>query len=257
VARVKRWIAAVGILAFALLITYQVSQTSAFIQCESALASSYVDDLNPDFAERVTTSFSCAGHVVNNNQMVLGFGTHTVALVSLVSIFVLLLGFWLKSRSRDNIPPSPKPIHRWASALNPPPIERKAVSAPSVIGSTVKMSGSFVSNGDFHVDGFIDADIVCSSLVIAECGQVHGRVTAERVIIRGRFKGRINAEKIVLCSSSEVEGNLTQKSLEVELGAHFNGDCRYFALPAEPTIHLTSQAALILANKSSVVVEAV
>jgi cytoskeletal protein CcmA (bactofilin family) len=250
-------IAAVGIPVFTLLISYQISQTSTFVQCASAHASFYVDELNPNFAERITTAFTCASRMVGANPTVLGFGTTPIALMLLFCTFLLLLGSWFKFRFRRDILPSPKPFDRWASALGNSPTERNAVKAPSVIAATVKMSGTFVSDGDFQVDGFIDANIVCSSLVIADCGKVHGHVTANRVIIRGRFKGGINADEIVLCSGSVVEGNLSHKSLEVELGARFNGDCSYFGPSSEPIIRLTSQSAPIVTNKSSTKVEAV
>ena len=226
----KRLTAAAGVLIFASFLIYCGSVGGYFAQCSAARASSYVDDLNPDVFERATTALACEGQAVAANAMLLDAGTIAFA----VAILILALFIWfgsavVSSRIRGGAASGKKSVDTRLSVVNHYPIERKTVSdpGPSIISSTVKMSGSLISTGNFQIDGIIDGDIQCSSLVIAETGQVYGQIFAERVVVRGRFKGSIHANQIVLCAGSQVEGTLSQKSLEVQLGAHFDGDCHH------------------------------
>jgi cytoskeletal protein CcmA (bactofilin family) len=242
----KRWTAAIGVLFFASFLIYCGAVEGTFAQCSAARASSYVDDLNPDIFERMTTALACEGQAVTANGMLVDTGT--IAFAVAISILALLIWFGnaiASSRVRGDAAPGKKSADTRLLVLNHYPIERKTVPdpGPSIISSTVKMSGALISTGSFQIDGIIDGDIQCSSLVISETGQVYGQVLAERVVVRGRFKGSIHANQIVLCPGSQVEGTLSQKSLEVQFGAHFDGDCHHSEDPlSKSTNRLALQA---------------
>jgi cytoskeletal protein CcmA (bactofilin family) len=226
----KRLTAAAGVLIFASFLIYCGSVGGTFAQCSAARASSYVDDLNPDLVERATTALVCEGQAVAANAMLLDAGSIAFAIAILIwALFIWFGSAITSSPLRGAAVPSKRPADGRLLVPNHYPIERQTVSdpGPSIISSTVKMSGSLISTGSFQIDGIIDGDIQCSSLVIAETGQVYGQILAERVVVRGRFKGSIHANQIVLCPGSQVEGTLSQKSLEVQFGAHFDGDCHH------------------------------
>jgi hypothetical protein len=50
---------------------------------------------------------------------------------------------------------------------------------------------------------------------------------AEEVTVRGRVQGSIRARKVLLCSTSHVEGNILHEAFAVETGAFFEGNCRH------------------------------
>ncbi len=99
-------------------------------------------------------------------------------------------------------------------------------SGPSSISASVAVAGMLKSTGDFQIDGAVDGDIQCATLVIAESGQVTGDISAQCVQIRGRFQGTIFADRVILSAGSYVQGSIFQNTLEIQSGAIFEGDCR-------------------------------
>jgi hypothetical protein len=67
--------------------------------------------------------------------------------------------------------------------------------------------------------------------VIGDKAFIHGEVVAEDVTIRGRVQGSIRARKVLLCSTSHVEGNILHEAFAVETGAFFEGNCRHHDNP--------------------------
>jgi len=83
-----------------------------------------------------------------------------------------------------------------------------------------------MSNGDIHLDGQVQGDIHCVSLVLGENSQLEGSAIAEEVVIRGHLIGSVRALRVSLQSTSHVEGDLFYESLAIEQGAYFEGKSR-------------------------------
>lgn len=98
--------------------------------------------------------------------------------------------------------------------------------APSIIGEDLTISGNIVSKGDVQVDGEIQGDVYCASLVIGDKGRVLGGVVAEEVIVHGRVDGSIHAVRVTLESTCHVEGDICHKILKLEHGGYFEGGSR-------------------------------
>jgi cytoskeletal protein CcmA (bactofilin family) len=109
----------------------------------------------------------------------------------------------------------------------PEEMAANSAAAPSIITSDVVMIGTLTTKSDVQIEGRIDGDLRCVSLVIGDSGQVNGNILAEDVTIRGHVKGSICARRAFLCSSSRVEGNILIEAFAVEVGAIFEGNCRH------------------------------
>jgi cytoskeletal protein CcmA (bactofilin family) len=96
----------------------------------------------------------------------------------------------------------------------------------STIGSELTITGNVTSKGEIHLDGRVQGDVHCVSLVLGENSSIEGNVTAEDVVIRGRLIGSVRALRVTLQSTSHVEGDLFHHSLALELGAYFEGKSR-------------------------------
>ena len=59
----------------------------------------------------------------------------------------------------------------------------------SVIGTDVVIKGDISASADLHVDGRIEGDIACSSLVQGEDSTIEGSITAETARLAGTVKG--------------------------------------------------------------------
>lgn len=104
---------------------------------------------------------------------------------------------------------------------------RMVKSAPSIISTDMVVQGSLIATGDIQVDGRVEGDIESGSLTIGEKATVHGEVTCEEVIIRGRVIGSVRAARVHLAGTSHVEGDIFHQALAVETGAFFEGNCRH------------------------------
>ena len=107
----------------------------------------------------------------------------------------------------------------------PRPSATKAMSGStfSVLGADVAIKGDLSAKADLHVDGRIDGDITCSSIVQGESSEIVGAVTAERARLAGRVKGSITAAELVILKSARIEGDVFYDALTIEQGAQVDG----------------------------------
>jgi cytoskeletal protein CcmA (bactofilin family) len=98
--------------------------------------------------------------------------------------------------------------------------------APSIIGEDLTVTGNVLSKGEVQVDGQIQGDVHCSSLIVGEKAEITGGIVASDVVVRGQVMGSIRGERVTLQSSSHVEGDIFHMSLAIEQGAFFEGKSR-------------------------------
>ena len=115
---------------------------------------------------------------------------------------------------------SPKP------AMATPAYRSPDRMAPSIIGEDLTVTGNVLSKGEVQVDGQIQGDVHCSSLIVGEKAQITGGIVAEDVVVRGQVMGSIRGVRVTLQSSSHVEGDIYHQSLAIEQGAFFEGKSR-------------------------------
>ena len=93
----------------------------------------------------------------------------------------------------------------------------------SVIGADVTIKGDVSASADLHVDGRIEGDIACASLVQGDSSEIHGAIEAESARVAGRVVGSIHARELVILRSARVEGDVHYDALTIEQGAEVDG----------------------------------
>src|SRR5215207_4474179 len=93
----------------------------------------------------------------------------------------------------------------------------------TVIGDGLKIIGNVTAEGLVEVNGQIEGDLHCTSLIVSPKAQIVGSVTAERVVVNGRVEGPIQGGDVVLMSQAHVVGDIHHQSLAIERGAYFDG----------------------------------
>lgn len=102
----------------------------------------------------------------------------------------------------------------------------------SIIANGVKIQGAIFADGaEVQVDGEIDGNVRGGALTIGDTGFVKGDVVSENVTVNGRVEGSIRARKVTLSRTAHVMGDITHQQLSVEMGAVFEGQCRYVQDP--------------------------
>lgn len=98
--------------------------------------------------------------------------------------------------------------------------------APSILGEDLTVTGNIISKGEVQVDGDVQGDVFCSTLIVGDRGRVAGAIVAEEATIHGRITGSINAMEVTLETNSHVEGDICHQMLKLEHGAFFEGQSR-------------------------------
>lgn len=118
---------------------------------------------------------------------------------------------------------SKKPEHE---PMGEAPMARPS-SAPgstfSVIGADVTIKGDISASTELHVDGRIEGDIACDSLVQGETSVIEGGVTAETARLAGKVSGSISARQLVVLKSARIDGDVHYDALTIEQGAQVEG----------------------------------
>jgi len=93
----------------------------------------------------------------------------------------------------------------------------------TVIGNGLKIVGNVTAEGLVEINGQIEGDLHCTSLIVSPSAQVVGSITAERVVVSGRVEGPIQGGDVVLKPRAHVVGDIHHQSLTIEKGAYFEG----------------------------------
>ena len=93
----------------------------------------------------------------------------------------------------------------------------------SMIGSDVTIVGNVTASADLHVDGRIEGDIACASLVQGETSEIEGAVEAETARLSGRVDGSISARELVILKTARIAGDVSYDALTIEQGAQVEG----------------------------------
>jgi cytoskeletal protein CcmA (bactofilin family) len=99
----------------------------------------------------------------------------------------------------------------------------------TIIPPGVTITGNLSSAGDLHLEGEIHGHITCRRLTLTGQPMIKGSVKAETVRISGTFDGQVQAKKVALTQAARMTGDIYYETLEVELGASFEGKVAPFS----------------------------
>ena len=93
----------------------------------------------------------------------------------------------------------------------------------SVLGADVAIKGNVEASADLHVDGTVEGDLTCTSLVQGDSSLIEGSITADSARLSGTIKGTITVRELVILKSARIDGDVHYETLTVEQGANVNG----------------------------------
>ena len=86
----------------------------------------------------------------------------------------------------------------------------------TIIAEGLKIVGSVTAEGLVEVNGQIEGDLFCTSLVVSPKASICGGIQAERVVVNGRVEGPIHGGEVVLKSHAHVVGDIQHETLAIE-----------------------------------------
>ncbi len=93
----------------------------------------------------------------------------------------------------------------------------------TIIAEGLKIVGSVTAEGLVEVNGHIDGDLHCTSLVVSPKASINGGIEADKVVVNGGVEGPIRGGEVLLKSRAHVVGDIQHNSLAIEPGAYFDG----------------------------------
>lgn len=111
--------------------------------------------------------------------------------------------------------------------LGPQTLEQRFGKLRSALGPGTVIQGKLSFDTPVRIDGKLSGEVFSSSaLIIGEAGVVDAKIEAQSLIILGKVKGQVKAEKLVeLHSSGSFDGDLDSPSFVMQSGSTFNGSC--------------------------------
>lgn len=127
----------------------------------------------------------------------------------------------------------------------------------SVIASDVEIVGNLNAKVDLHIDGRVQGDVICGSLVQGEGSLISGKVVAASARLSGQVEGSIEAGELVIEASARISGDVTYENLTIAPGGKVEGKFKHKSSGAVPnisrtTVEISRNEPLILGNESKV-----
>ena len=119
----------------------------------------------------------------------------------------------------------------------------------SVLGADVTITGNISATTELHIDGKVEGDIDCASLVQGDGSEITGEVKAETARLAGRVDGSIHARELVILRSATINGDVHYEALTVEQGAAVQG--RFAPRDAAPAKSSTPGSAATSSDSST------
>lgn len=101
-------------------------------------------------------------------------------------------------------------------------------ASDSNISNDLTIIGDVSTSGSVRLDGVIEGNIYCASLIITANGRVNGHIVAnQEVTVQGKVTGTIRGRRVMLQSSAKVEGDIFYQGIGIEMGARYDGALRW------------------------------
>ena len=93
----------------------------------------------------------------------------------------------------------------------------------STLSNSFSLKGSISCKGELQIDGRINGNINGEKVILGPESSMDGTLTADEVVISGKFKGKIKGKSIRLDSGSLVNAEIIYEILAIEDGSSVNG----------------------------------
>lgn len=101
----------------------------------------------------------------------------------------------------------------------------------SVLGADLAIKGDITASADLHIDGHVEGDITCATLVQGEASIIHGAIKAQSARLSGAVHGGIEVMQLTILKSARIHGDVVYDAVTIEQGAHVEGRLSH-GLPA-------------------------
>ena len=99
-------------------------------------------------------------------------------------------------------------------------------SAMSMIGADIVVTGNIEAKVDLHIEGRVNGDVRCATLILGENSSVNGSVYADRDRVSGTVDGSVETKDLAVEATARVVGDVTYDRLRVANGGVIEGNMK-------------------------------
>lgn len=99
----------------------------------------------------------------------------------------------------------------------------------SVIGGGIEITGNIEASVDLHLEGIVNGDVRCATLILGESSVIRGSVHAERIRAAGTIEGSVETRDLAVEATARLSGDITYARIRVANGAILDGKMVYRA----------------------------
>lgn len=121
----------------------------------------------------------------------------------------------------------------------------------SVLGPDVIITGNIVATADLHIDGRVEGDVDCGSLVQGTESRIVGLVKAETARLAGAIDGAVSVRQLTIERAARITGDVEYETISIENGASIDGRLKHVAIDAVRTLERAAPATTMLIGAPS------
>ena len=99
----------------------------------------------------------------------------------------------------------------------------------SVFGPDVIVTGNVTATADLHIDGRVDGDVNCGSLVQGSESRIAGNVRAESARLAGAIEGTVSVRQLTVERAARITGDVEYENIAIENGASIDGRLKHIS----------------------------
>ena len=101
----------------------------------------------------------------------------------------------------------------------------------SILANSFSLKGSISCKGELQIDGRINGNLNGEKVILGPESVMDGTLTADEIIISGKFKGKIKGKSIRLDSGASVDAEINYEVIAIEDGSSINGIVKKIVSP--------------------------
>jgi cytoskeletal protein CcmA (bactofilin family) len=102
----------------------------------------------------------------------------------------------------------------------------------SVLGPDVTIIGNVIATADLHIDGRVDGDVNCGSIVQGTESRINGSVKADVARLAGSIEGSVSVRQLTIERAARITGDVEYETIAIENGASIDGRLKHVAADA-------------------------
>ena len=115
---------------------------------------------------------------------------------------------------------------------------KSSEESSAAIGASIRIKGDVTGDENLIIQGEVEGTIVVQghNVTISKTGKVKANIEARQIIVEGKLEGDLNGdEKVIICETGNVYGNIVAPRVKLEDGALFKGSIEMEPHPHKAT----------------------